>query len=728
MINRRRLLSTLGTVGVVGTAGCNSAPQTQLPFQVGAEGFQRRTDSAYQPLPVRGVNIGMAKPGYFPGEAAITRAEYDRWLASIGEIANVIRTYTIHPPSFYRALASYNDTADEPLLLLQGTWVPTANLIDAGDATVVSDTTDREIHRTVDVVHGNTTLPERPGHAAGTYDADVSDATLGFLFGIEWPPEVIAETNERGDDSQYAGTYFQTNDATSFERWLASRMDRFVTQEMKEYNTQRPVAFVNWVTTDPLSHPYEPFESEDSVSLDPDTIKPTNEFQAGTFASYHIYPYYPDFLNETPEYINYTDHRGEQNNFAGYLNDLVGATDLPVLVSEFGVPSSRGLAHRNVHGRDQGGHTEQEQGEIVAAMFEDIAYADTAGGIVFAWQNEWFKRTWNLDARSVPSRRPFWSNIETPEQRFGLLAFDPDGQVLLDGSDNGWSDATRITPRGGSDAEPHRTLTGFQITHDLEGLNFRLEFEELPEPVDWTELNGFVTVGLTDRKTSLPLNLSAKTRADFVVRLAAPGESRILVESSYDAFAREFGDEAGLPLDTYRDGSAGFVPVREVINRGYTVPETGETVPFETVETGKLRHGNGNPASASYGSLTDVHINPTQSVIEGRIPWVILNIADPSTKQRIATNWSEGLSTVSFDHVTLSAGTYAPDPSGNGRATNIDRSTNVTDTIPEIDVSSIQPAEYTWESWDQPSYEERLKESYHILQEQTLSSDSSGGE
>lgn len=728
MINRRRLLSTLGAVGVVGTAGCNSGSSAHLPFRVVSDGFQHRSDNAYQPLPVRGVNIGMANPGHFPGEAAITRSEYDRWLVSIGKIANVIRTYTIHPPSFYRALASYNETADEPLLLLQGTWVPTAELIDAGDATAVSETTDSEIDRTVDVVHGNTTLPERPGHAAGTYDADVSDATLGFLFGIEWPPEVVAETNEHGDDSQYTGTYFQTNDATSFERWLAGRMDRFVTHEMADYDTQRPVAFVNWVTTDPLSHPYEPFNSEDSVSIDPDSITPTDKFQAGTFASYHIYPYYPDFLNETPEYINYTDHRGEQNNFAGYLNNLVEATDLPVLVSEFGVPSSRGLAHRNVHGRDQGGHTEQEQGEIVAAMFEDIAHADTAGGIMFAWQNEWFKRTWNLDARSVPSRRPFWSNIETPEQRFGLLAFDPKEQVLLDGSDNGWSNATHITPSDGSDTEPHRTLTGFQITHDTEGLNFRLEFEALREPVDWTELNAFVTIGLTNRTTSLPLNLSAKTTADFVVRLAAPGESRILVESSYDPFAREFGDEAGLPLDNYRDGSAGFVPVREIINRGYTVPETGATVPFDAVETGKLRHGNGNPASISYDSLTDVHVNPTQNVIEGRIPWILLNVADPSTKQRIATNWSEALSTVSFDQLTLSAGTYAPDSSRNGRAADIEGPTNTIDILPEIDGNSIQPAEYTWESWDRPSYEERLKESYHILREQTLSSDFLGAD
>jgi hypothetical protein len=103
----------------------------------------------------------MAKPGRFPGEAAITRSEYDRWLSAIGDIANLVRVYTIHPPAFYRALAAHNETADEPLLLLQGTWVTTNDLLNAGDATALSATVDAELRRTVDVIHGATTLPER---------------------------------------------------------------------------------------------------------------------------------------------------------------------------------------------------------------------------------------------------------------------------------------------------------------------------------------------------------------------------------------------------------------------------------------------------------------------------------------------------------------------------------------------------------------------------------------
>ena len=375
----------------------------------------------------------------------------------------------------------------------------------------------------------------------------MSDFVLGSLLGIEWPPDVVAETNEQGTSGQIAGTFLQTTDGTPFERWLAGRLDAMVV--------------------------------------------------------HHVYPSYPDFLNETPEYVEFTDHRGELNNYAGYLNDLVDHTEHPVFVGEFGVPSSRGIAHRNVHGRDQGRLTEQEQGEIVAAMFEDTFQADTAGGIAFSWQNEWFKRTWNLHARSVSGRQPYCSNVETPEQRFGLLAFDPADGVSLDGSEGDWSDADTIRSAGTPSTHPNRTLTRVQLTHDIEGLNFRLAFEDLPDPVDWSRMNALVTVGLTGRTNIHPFGVDAESPADFVVRLAGPDNSESLVDSKYDMFAREFGQEADLPVAAYRDGTAGFVPVREPVNRGYTVPVTDETVPFDglTVSAGTF-----NPNQAEDGRAASI--------------------------------------------------------------------------------------------------------------------------
>jgi len=713
-MDRRRFLQTVGVTGAAGVAGCSDDEADPRDVRVRNGGFEHLVDGAYEPLKVRGLNIGMAKPGYFPGSAAITRAEYDRWLADIGAIANVIRTYTIHPPEFYRALAAYNADATDPLYLLQGTWVSHKPMVEASNVTEISGTVDRELRRTVDAVHGSTTLPERRGHASGDYDADVHDWLLGYLFGVEWPPDVVEATNDALGDGSYTGTYLES-DGSPFERWLAERLDGTVAHDTDTYDSQAPVGFVNWVTTDPLDHPYEPFVNEDLVSVDPDTVTTTEEFSPGTFAAYHVYPYYPDLLNETPEYVDYVDHRGEPNSYAGYLNDLVSATAHPLLVAEFGVPSSRGIAHRDVHGRDQGQHTEQRQGEIVAAMYEDIVEADTAGGIAFAWQNEWFKRTWNLDARSVPGRRPYWSNIETPEQRFGLLAFDPDNAISLSGNGSEWSDAAVSEPAATSGVDPVRRIEELRVSHSLEGLELRLTLDELSDPVAWDRMNALFTIGVRGESTTLPLDTGATAVADFVVHLAGESNSRLLVESSYDAFAREFGTIPDLPIPDYRTGSAGFVPVREPITLGYTVPATGEEVPFEAVETGQLTFGNGDPSAAEYNSLTDVHVNPSARTIEVRLPWVLLNVADPSTKQRIASEWDDGLDTVSFESVSVGAATYRPD--GDGQAAAVSGETSITHAVPGLTNGELNTTEYGWETWSDVAYTERLKQSYHVLED-----------
>ena len=728
-MQRRRFLGRVGAAGAVGTAGCgfrggadraDSAGEPPRRVRIGEGGFEVAVgDDPFSALGVRGVNLGMTNPGHFPGEAAITRDEYDRWLAAMGDLhINVVRVYTVHPPAFYRALAAYNRAHAEPIYVLHGNWIGEETLREAGDATSVSAAFDRSFRQVIDAVHGATTIEPEPGHASGTYDADVSDYVLGYIVGIEWPPAVVSETDRLHESDGYDGEFLAAPDASPFEEWLAARLDAGVAYETAEYDAQRPTAFTNWVTTDPLSHPYEPFANEDAVSVDPDAITATDAYDAGTFAAYHVYPYYPPLLNETPAYANYTDHRGEPNSYAGYLNDLVDATDHPLLVAEFGVPSSRGIAQRDVHGRDQGRHTESEQGAILAAMYEDIREADTAGGVVFSWHDEWFKRTWNLAPFSDPNRRPYWSNVQTPEQRFGLLGFDPAGAVPLDGSGDAWTDAAVATPdadpiRIGDDAAGARELTAVRVTSDAAYLSVRLELADLGAGVDWNAANYLLAIGLTDRgERALPHDLSATAPADFVVRLGGPNASRVTVDPRYDAFAYEYGAEAGLDLDRYRDPDPGvFTPLRMVINRGYTVPVTGERVPFESVETGRLRYGNGNPDSPAYDSLADVHVSPSTDAIEVRLPWLLLNVADPSRRRRLGDFWNDGLGAYeSFEGIDVAAASYVPADS-EGTATPVEAETNVTHAVPGVDDGGLQPLRFVPPTWDRPAYTERLKAS-----------------
>jgi hypothetical protein len=172
--------------------------------------------------------------------------------------------------------------------------------------------------------------------------------------------------------------------------WLAQECEYLLRYEVDTYNTIRPVAYTNWPTLDPLSHPTEttlkeeavlrpwvppelPHEFDnDAIGLDAVKMRATAANPAGSFASYHAYPYYPDFLVLDPGYAKARSPEGASNYF-GYLRELVEHHgDMPVMISEYGVPSSRGNAHVQPQGWNHGGHSETEQAEIDARLTRDI--------------------------------------------------------------------------------------------------------------------------------------------------------------------------------------------------------------------------------------------------------------------------------------------------------------------------------------------------------------------
>jgi hypothetical protein len=226
------------------------------------------------------------------------------------------------------------------------------------------------------------------------------------------------------------------------ESWLASMLDHTAAAEVAR-GWSRPLTFTNWLTVDPLDHPYEPLAQEDLVSVDAMHIAATRAWPGGFFASYHAYPYYPDFLRLTPSYQTYKRPRdGDVDPYSGYLHELrAHHRGQAVMVTEFGLPTSLGVAHFGPLGRDQGNHSEHEALRMVGDMLRDIEEEGYAGGIVFEWIDEWFKFTWNTVDLELPAdRRQLWRNDLTNEEFFGLVAADPGSEpaVVLDGEDDEW--------------------------------------------------------------------------------------------------------------------------------------------------------------------------------------------------------------------------------------------------------------------------------------------------
>jgi hypothetical protein len=677
----------------------------------GKDYLQVYNNGKWEDILIKGINMGIAKPGSFPGETSITKAEYARWFNQISEMnANAIRIYTIHPPAFYQALYEHNLNNEDPLYLFQGVWVNEEIFIDKENAfdSAVTNDFKAEIQRTIDLIHGQAEIEDRAGHASGSYQFDLSPYLLGWIIGVEWDPEVVVGTNDQNPTkTSYDGTYIKTENSTPFEAWLAQMMDFTAAYEANNYKWQHPMSFTNWVTTDLLTHPSEPSEEEDMVTVNPNVIEAKESFYPGLFASYHIYPYYPDFLNFEEKYVEYVDHRGEKNNYAGYLHDMKEHHDLPVLVAEFGIPASRGLTHENVYGLDQGNHSEQEQGLKVKQLFEDIVEEKMAGGMVFSWQDEWFKRTWNTMDYDNPDRRPFWDNIQTNEQHFGLLSFDPDTeqtQLKIDGYPSDWEGRSEKPIHTTNEENPIKDV---YISSDSRGLYLRIDYDE----AKWKK-GDFQTSILLDTikkqgQSTIPEAAGLTEKGiDFIVEIKDEDTSRVLIDSYYDTFYYHYGHLLEMiPTHSYanKKNNGVYHQIRLTLNKELSINKLEDliTVPFSAYETGKLLYGNGNPESKEFNSLADFYSE--DGIVEIRLPWLLLNVKDPSQKQIMGDIWSKAGINSSETIDSISAAVLVTN-----------QQKEVMQRVPE---KNGQWMNYTWETWEDPIYHERLKESYHILKE-----------
>ncbi|MBC8060130.1 MAG: family 2 glycosyl transferase [Clostridiaceae bacterium] len=641
---------------------------------------------------VKGVNIGAAKPGSFPGELSITKADYLRWFKEIGKMnANTIRVYTILSPEFYDALYEYNHKSITPIYVMHGVWVNETDIAALKNAydPKINDRFKKDIKTTIDVIHGNSTIEQEAGHASGSYTKDVSMYVSAWVLGIEWDSDFVVNTNKLNETvTSFQGKYLFSKDASPFENWLSQIGDYSIKYETEKYGMQRPLSFTNWVTTDPLSHPNEPLVYEDQVSVNVEHIKAKADFLPGCFASYHIYPYYPDFMNYQKEYYTFKDSTGKINTYEAYLKDLRKIHTMPVLVAEFGIPAARGKAHDNIYmGYNQGNVSESDQGQMVANMLTDIETENYMGGLVFSWQDEWFKRTWNTMDLDIPDRRAYWSNTQTNEQEFGLLAFDPGAVKTLIDIDGNVADWNKIKPL------TFKEDTNISVTSDekyvyfrVHSKNFDINKDKFLIPIDTISNQGNTNINHT-------MDLDRAT--DFLIQIDGKDNSKILVDGYYDSFYyiySRFPNNIPRIPQIEEKNSGIFNSIYLCLNKELLLPEDNTILPLSKYETGKLKFGNGNPSSNEFNSLVDFNIMGDE--IEIRIPWQLLNVLDPSSKNNMDDLYKDGIKPKYMDGIYIGG-----------------------ILLKEGKVNQYLSSEkYDWDKWDIPTYHERLKPSYYILQ------------
>ena len=564
--------------------------------QADARGFRLHTASGEKTF-LPGINLGSTTPGHQPGEvgsipASVYRGWFDR-MDSLG--IRVVRIYTLHPPAFYDELDRWNRAhAKQPLYLVQGVYLPEEDYQAPGKSLYtpsIDRAFSRELEDISDAVHGDLVRTAAPGRAGGTYATDVSRWVASWIIGVEWDPAGVAQTDRVRTAAYVPGRYFRaTADATATERWITRHMDQLATWEARRH-TSVPIAAANWPTADPLRHPTEPLAQEDAVSVDANHMLPTAAWPGGTFASFHAYPYYPDFQRYEPGLEKET-WAGRSDRYAGYLMSLKQhfAGTMPLLVSEFGVPSSLGSAHAGTNGRGQGAHSEQEAMAMDASMMRMMHAKGLAGGFVFSWEDEWFKRTWNTTEHQDPERRQLWHDPLTNEQWFGITATDtsqvPDGAVESVPTSGGlkylyaWADFSYV----------HVEVTGRSATPD----QVQVDADVVPGPIT------------TDYRVQLS-------------RDAGTGTAQ--VRRALDPMRLDTNQSPYRP-----DESAPWHDWAQITNRA----SDGRPAEYEPV--GTLRQGGFDPRAKGYDSRSTWDVDTAHDTVRIRIPWSMLGLADPSSR------------------------------------------------------------------------------------------------
>lgn len=670
-----------------------------VKYRVKAEGnyFYIYENDTWKQVFVKGVNIGSGKPGLFPGELDISYDDYYRWFEMISAMnANSIRVYTAMMPDFYQALYDFNTSGtDNPLYLFQGVWLNEDDMAILNDVYAennkILNQFKADSEDMVDIIHGKAVLPAKNGYASGAYTADVHFWLAGWILGMEFDPNFIKNVNLlHPNNDKYDGNYIYSQGATPFEAFLAEIGDAVATKEVSDYQWQAPIAFANWVTTDPLTHLEEPYVDEDSVTLNTEAIKSRTNFFPHMFASYHVYPYYPDSLNLQKDYISYIDDEGKLNPYEAYLKDLKMAHTMPILIAEFGVSTARGKAHDGLMNYTQGNMEETLAGEAVADMFRSIYKAKYAGGIVFAWQDEWFKRTWNNEQLNDHERRPYWSDVQTCEQMFGLLCFDPGEEAVgavINGDPGEWkeNDTVLLSDAGTLSMKYDEAYVYFMI-QTSDGFDF--ENDTLLIPID--------TISNQGNSFYRDTNVSFSDGADFLVSINGADNSRILCDAYYDVFYFLYGYQYKMlaNVDAYRTKNSGlFNPMRMCTGYDMVVPSTKQEIPFASYETGKLTYGISDPDSEQFNSLADFY--EKDGIIEIRIPWELLNFMDPSNSRIMADFYTEQSITKTVF---------------NGFHVGLCKMGATAQTV------SMENG-YSYTPWGtKPTHHERLKKSYFILQ------------
>lgn len=626
-------------------------------------------DNVWTKTFIKGVNIRSVKPGYNAAAGTADKSDYARWLIDIGKMnANAVEVDSLQKPEFYQALYDYNIKAKNPIMLFQGISVNDSDIKKYGNAYNQNFINDfkTDIKNQIDALHGKASLKTQ-ADTGGKYSCDISRYVAGLILGGEWDLQFIVDTNQKKVSGGFNGKYLYTENSTPFEAFLCKMGDYALSQETDDYYSQCPISFANGIKKDPYD------ASDSGVSINAEHIKAQSDLSAGIFASYNAIDFDPD-SNTAGSYAD---------AFKSFVGNAVKQTKMPVIL-QFGIPSFRGTDSAYLKtASDKGYIDENTQSRMVCDMIKNIFDGGCAGGLISDWQDDWSQKSVGTEVFKLTDISD-WSDPQTENQGYGLMAFDPGDNKSISYLDADIKDMQDFKPVAGSgDIKLYMQNDEKYIYIMLEAKNIDFDKDKIIIPIGTDENLG------SDHMENLGLNFNKN--ADFVILLNGKSDSHLLVNAYYDMFYYENGFKGGLlPRQTkYESPNGVFNPINMRLS--------GKSKTLSYYETGKLIYGDANPENVSYDSSADFYYD--KNILEIRIPYALLNFIDPPRGIVAADLYKETGKTLKIDGMNIGVSLIDKNNSN----------------------ENINMCHYKLKTWTYPTYHERLKPAYYSVQKAFLS-------
>ena len=214
---------------------------------------------------------------------------------------------------------------------------------------------------------------------------------------------------------------------------------------------------------------------------------------------------------------------------------------------------------------------------------------------------------------------------------------------------------------------------------------------------------------------SLPdTRIRVDTGANFVLQFTGPDVARLAIASNYNPNHRvetvpgEFHVARRRAFTATLADAAPFEDIVIEANRPRFARD-GTLIPGIDYNRSRLLHGTADRANSTFSDHATWHFDPGSGVLEARIPWALLYVTDPSSRQVLIGTDEEGVpqaretTGVSVAVLAVSAGATSP------RA--------CTESLPPLRQSGFEsaPRVYAWTPWSTVDAKPYFKPSYFAL-------------